>query len=161
MWDWIKDLPFSIEVWKISTMFLLVAVAYLSKTYKDYDKLRNITDSKINELHGMVKNIEESIDEIMEVVESTNEKMVDIRVQYEKISLTIDKFINVITTTDEIGVRQKEQLDLLNKIVQNFRAHDICNIKETIEVTNDKDENINLKKLLNMICDEYELHKKE
>lgn len=161
MWDLIKDWPFSIEVWKVSTMFLLVAVAYLSKSYKDYDKLRNVTDDKVNDLHGMVKNIEESIEEIMEAVEQTNEKMVDIRIQYEKISLTIDKFINVITTTDEIGVRQKEQLDLLNKIVQNFRAHDICNINETIEITNDKDETINLKKLLNMICDEYELHKKE
>lgn len=161
MWDLIKDWPFSIEVWKVSTMFLLVAVAYLSKSYKDYDKLRNVTDAKVNDLHGMVKNIEESIEEIMEAVEQTNEKMVDIRIQYEKISLTIDKFINVITTTDEIGVRQKEQLDLLNEIIQNFRAYDICNIKETIEVTNDKDETINLKKLLDMICDEYELHKKE
>lgn len=64
-------------------------------------------------------------------------------------------------TTDEIGTKQKEQLELLSKIVQNFQTKDICKIKESLEVSADKEETINLKKLLDMICDEYELHKKE
>lgn len=161
MLDLIKDLPFSIEVWKTSTLLLLVAIGFLSKTYRDYDKLRNTTDKQVEELHLMVKDINEKLDDIVETVENTNEKMVDIRIQYEKISLTIDKFIKVITTTDEIGVKQKEQLELLSKIVQNFQTKDICKIKESLEVSVDKEESLNLKKLLDMICDEYELHRKD
>lgn len=158
--NFIKELPFSIEAWKISTLLLLALVGYLSKVYKDYDKLRTKTDGKIYELHALVKDINENIEEILEKVENTNEKMVDIRVQYEKISLTIDKFIKVITTTDEIGEKQKEQLELLNKIVSQFQISDVCKIKESIDV-NGKKEEINLKKLLDMICDEYELTRKD
>lgn len=160
MLDFIKELPFSIEAWKVSTLLLTVLVGYLSTVYNDYHKLRTKTDGKIYDLHEMVKDINENIEEILEKVEHTNEKMVYIRVQYEKISLTIDKFIKVITTTDEIGEKQKEQLELLNKIMQHFQTSDVCDLKESINVEG-KEDDLNLKKLLDMMCDEYELHRKD
>lgn len=93
MLDLIRDLPFSIEAWKTSTILLLFAVMFLSKVYKDYDKLRNKTDKEVEELHNMVKDIEEKLDELIDAQDHTHEKMVDIRIQYEKLSSTIDKLL--------------------------------------------------------------------
>lgn len=158
MLEFLKDLPFSIEVWKMVAWFLAVAVVVLAGVYKKYFILRDETDKKNDEnFQTLIVMIKELRDDL----ENINGKIEDIEVQYNKISVTIDRFIQVITTTDEIGERQKEQLEILNRIIQNFKTKDICELKEDIHVEDKGEETINLKRLLDMICDEYELHKKD
>jgi hypothetical protein len=103
--------------------------------------------------------VEQDIKELKETSKKLNLHMEKIQEQHEEFLKIVDKFIGVVTTTDDISSKQKEQIALLNKIVDNFNAHDVCKLKENIK--EDNSESLNLKKLLEMICDEYELHKKD
>jgi hypothetical protein len=116
----------------------LAAIIFLVRIYNKYFVLEEIL-----EVH--VKRISENIDKINE--------------RHEEFLITVDKFIGVITTTDEISIKQKEQIDLLNKIVDGFRVKGVCESKEVIK--NEDSDTLTLKKLLDLICEDYELHRKD
>ena len=118
-------------------MLSLAAIIFLVRIYNKYFALEEI-------LENDVKIIQQDIAKINE--------------QHKEFLLTIDRFIGVITTTDEISSKQKEQIVLLNKIIDNFRVQDGCELKEVIK--NEDSDSLNLKKLLDLICEDYELHKK-
>ena len=137
MIEFFLTLPFSIEVWKTVSLLSLAAIIFLVRIYNKYFALEEI-------LENDVKIIQQDIAKINE--------------QHKEFLLTIDRFIGVITTTDEISSKQKEQIVLLNKIIDNFRVQDGCELKEVIR--NEDSDSLNLKKLLDLICEDYELHKK-
>lgn len=143
MLEFIISLPFSIEVWKTVSILSLGAITFLVRIYNKYFALQDFVEKDIKNLKTALDKIEDNIS--------------DIRNQREELNTTIDKFIGVITTTDEISIKQKEQIVLLNKIIDNFKVQDVCELKDIVK----DDENLNLKKLLEIICDEYELHKKD
>lgn len=138
MIEFFLTLPFSIEVWKTISLLSIAAIIFLVRIYNKYFALEEI-------LENDVKQINQNIDKISK--------------QHEEFLLTVDKFIGVITTTDEINLKQKEQIDLLNKIVDSFRVKDVCELKEVIR--NEDSDSLNLKKLLDLIWEDYELHKKD
>ena len=43
--------------------------------------------------------------------------------------------------------------------MDSFRVKDVCELKELI--CNEDSDSLNLKKLLDLICEDYELHKKD
>lgn len=143
MLEFIISLPFSIEVWKTVSILSLGAIAFLVRIYNKYFALQDFVEKDIKNLKTALDKIEDNISDICN--------------QREELNTTIDKFIGVITTTDEISIKQKEQIVLLNKIIDNFKVQDVCELKDIVK----DDENLNLKKLLEIICDEYELHKKD
>lgn len=144
MLEFIISLPFSIEVWKTISILLLGAVFFLVKIYNKYFKLQDVMEIDIKELKETSKQLKLHMEKIEE--------------QHQEFLRVVDKFIGVVTTTDDISIKQKEQIELLNKIVDNFKVQDVCRIKDSIK---EGTEALNLKKLLDMICDEYELHKKD
>lgn len=143
MLEFIISLPFSIEVWKTVSILSLGAIAFLVRIYNKYFALQDFVEKDIKNLKTALDKIEDNISDICN--------------QREELNTTIDKFIGVITTTDEISIKQKEQIVLLNKIIDNFKVQEVCELKDIVK----DDENLNLKKLLEIICDEYELHKKD
>lgn len=138
MIEFLITLPFSIEIWKTISLLSLAAIIFLVRIYNKYFTLEEILEKD-------VKEIKENIEKISE--------------QHKEFLTTVDKFIGVITTTDEISLKQKEQIVLLNKIIDSFRVKDVCELKEVIR--NEDSDFLNLKKLLDLICEDYELHKKD
>ena len=153
MLEFILSLPFSIEVWKTTTILCLAAIVFLVNIYNKYFKLQDFIESEIKEQKKILDEIKRDINE------DINEDIKEIKIQREELRETINKFIDVITTTDDISSKQKEQIALLNKIIDNFRVTDVCEIKESLK-EQDSD-SLNLRKLLDLICEDYELHKKE
>ena len=144
MLELLASLPFSIEIWKTISILLLGAIFFLVRIYNRYFDLEDTMQNDIKELKETSKLLNLHMEKIQE--------------QHEEFLKIVDKFIGVVTTTDDISLKQKEQIALLNKIVDNFKVQDVCKLKEEIK---DDNESLNLKKLLDMICDEYELHKKD
>jgi len=138
MIEFFLTLPFSIEVWKTVSLLSLAAIIFLVRIYNKYFALEEILEGDVKQINQHIENINKKHDEFL---------------------VTVDKFIGVITTTDEISLKQKEQIDLLNKIIDNFRVQDVCELKEVIR--NEDGDSLNLKKLLDLICEDYELHKKD
>lgn len=138
MIEFFLTLPFSIEIWKTISLLSLAAIIFLVRIYNRYFALEEVLENDVKEIKQRIKNISD---------------------QHNEFLLTIDKFIGVITTTDEISVKQKEQIDLLNKIVDGFRVKDVCELKDVIK--NEDSDSLNLKKLLELICEDYELQRKD
>ena len=153
MLEFILSLPFSIEVWKTTAILCLAAIVFLVNIYNKYFKLQDFIESEIKEQKKILDEIKRDFNE------DIKEDIKEIKIQREELRETINKFIDVITTTDDISSKQKEQIALLNKIIDNFRVTDVCEIKESLK-EQDSD-SLNLRKLLDLICEGYELHKKE
>lgn len=145
MFDFLKDLPFSIEVWKSIAILLSVGIYYLSIVYKKYFILREETDKKIDDIVS-------DHNEIKELLSSIQIQLVENKKINDELLLTVDKFISIISTTEEIGDKQKQQLELLTKITHILQAKETCDLNV--------DEAKDLKSLIELIYHEYEIHKK-
>ena len=155
MLDLIKDLPFSIETWKIISLLLLGAVIYFSKVYKDYDKLRNKTDGMVEDMSLELSKVSVSTKNLIDKIELINTTTANIQIQYEKMDNIIDNFIKVIITTDEISKTQKDHLEMFNNIIKHLQSANVCKMEE--DSRGEFEDNQKIKELLKSLCQTYKI----
>lgn len=155
MWEFFQNLPFSIEVWKAVAMMFGVAIFFLVGVYNKYWVLREKIDKQVGDLESSVKVVLESSKE-------TNVHLDEIKVQHETMFNNIDKIMHFIVMAEQFKEKQKEQIDLLNKILANFEESDVCKLKDELKnMSLDSEHNKDLKKFIEMLCEQYDFHKKD